>query len=449
MKRLLLPLALLLFLPQLAAAAPLDFVRFDPTIVRENEPFDIMIGGVWPTGASPRSATTRIDGDRIRIQLDGSFNGPAIVVPWGERIRLGGLDRGIYTVEIASEGTALGGQGLIVLAQPFTVTPPFGAESDDVLIEGVPLLECQGPLICTPLEIRFGGNLATNLRFTAEGNVVARVPAGSGTVDVVVRQNTATYTVPAGFQYGEPGTFSPIHYERVLFPLTFAGPGAHGSQWRSENIVRNDAAVEAATVPLIWDDFSLIDQRVVLPIPPGGREQVPEQSTDGGTYLYIPRGLEKWFTYSSHIVDRSRSASDRGSELPVVRAEDTSAEIRLLDVPLRPLFRAHLRVYDFDTETPRNIRIVVTKEDGTNVLIERRISSTFECVNPPCFNPNPPYATIDLSAVPELADAGEVDISVRSDTNDARLWAFVSVSNNITQHVTMYTPQHDTPEVVR
>ncbi|MEA2462785.1 MAG: hypothetical protein QOJ98_532, partial [Acidobacteriota bacterium] len=234
-----------------------------------------------------------------------------------------------------------------------------------------------------------------------------------------------------------------------LFPLTFAGPGAHGSQWRSENIIRNDAAVEVATVPLIWDGYSVPEVILLTPIPVGQRAAMPEEPEDGGLYLYVPRGLEKWLTYSSHIVDRSRSQSDRGSELPVVRAEDTSAEIRLPDIPLRPLFRAHLRVYDFDTETPRNIRIVVTKEDGTNVFISRRIFSTFECVNPPCFNPRPPYATIDLSAIPELADAGEVDISVRSETNDARLWAFVSVSNNNTQHVTMYTPQHDTPEVVR
>ena len=442
-------LALLLFLPRPAAGAPLEFVRFDPVIVRENEPFDILIGGVWPTGAYPRSATTRIDGDRILIRLGASFNGPAIVVPWGERIRLSGLARGVYTVEIAAEDIDLGGAGLIVLAQPFTVTPPFGSEGTDVLIEGVAVLECQGPLICTPLEIRFGGNLATNLRFTMDGNIIARVPAGSGQVDVVVRQNTATYTLPAGFRYGEAGTFSPIHYERVLFPLTFAGPGAHGSLWRSENIVRNDAAVEAATVPLIVPELTTHPDPLMNPIGPGRRGVMPELPTDGGTYLYIPRGLEKWFTYSSHIVDRSRSASDRGSELPVVRAEDTSAEIRLPDIPLRPLFRAHLRVYDFDAETPRNIRVTVTKEDGTRVFIDRRISSTFECLNPPCFNPNPPYATIDLSGVPELANAGEVEISVRAETNDARLWAFVSVSNNNTQHVTMYTPQHDTPEVVR
>ncbi len=434
MKRLLFALGVLLFLPQLASAAPLDFVRFDPAIVRENEPFDVLMGGVWPTGAYPRSAAVRIEGDQILVRLDASFDGPAVVVPWGERIRLGGMQRGVYTVKVVAEGVEVGDQALVVLDQPFSATPPFGSELTEVLIEGVQLLECQGPLICTPLEIRFGDNLATNVRITLEGNIVVRAPAGNGIVDIVIRQNTAMYTLPAGFRYGEAGSFDPVHYERVLFPLTFAGPGAHGSLWRSENIVRNDAAVEAATV---------------LPIPPRGRVLVPEQPTDGGTYLYIPRGLEKWFTYSSHIVDRSRSASDRGSELPVVRAEDTSAEIRLIDVPLRPLFRAHLRVYDFDTETPRNIRILVTKEDGTNVLIERRISSTFECVNPPCFNPNPPYASIDLSAVPELANAGEVDISVRSGTNDARLWAFVSVSNNNTQHVTMYTPQHDTPEVVR
>ena len=137
MKRLLLALGLLLFLPQLAAAAPLDFVRFDPAIVRENEPFDILMGGVWPTGAYPRSAVTRIEGDEILVRLDASFRGPAIVVPWGERIRLGGLQRGVYTVKIVAEGVDVGDQALVVLAQPFSVMPPFGAALTDVLIEGV------------------------------------------------------------------------------------------------------------------------------------------------------------------------------------------------------------------------------------------------------------------------------------------------------------------------
>lgn len=448
MKRLLPVLGLLLLLPQFAAAAPLDFIRFDPTVVRENEPFDILMGGLWPSGAYPHSATTRIEGNRIIVRLDGRSDGPPIVVPWGERIRLSGLQRGVYTVEVVAEDMEVGEQALVVLARPFSVTPPFGEVRTAVLIEGVALHVCEDPP-CPPVEVQFGANKSSSVTVTDDGDILATVPAGTGLVDVVVRQNLATYTLPMGFQYGASGSFEPVHYERVLFPLTFAGPGAHGSQWRSENIVRNDAPVEAATVPLIWGGFPVPDFTLPTPLPPGLRELMPEEPEDGGMFLYVPRGLEKWLTYSSHIVDRSRSASDRGSELPVVRVEDTSAEIRLIDVPLVPLYRAHLRVYDFDTGTPRNIRVVVTKEDGTTVSVHRRIFSTFECVNPPCFDPRPPYATIDLSAIPELANAGEVDLSVRSDTNDARLWAFVSVSNNNTQHVTMYTPQHDTPEVVR
>jgi hypothetical protein len=449
MKRLLVMLAVLFLIPQLAAAASLDFVRFDPPIVRENEPFDLLMGGLWPTGAYPRSAVARVAGDKINVTLDGSFNGPAVVVPWGERIRLGGMRPGTYTVVVMAGGVLVGEQSLVVAAQPFTVAPSFGTSGTAVLFEGVPLSECAGPLLCSPLEIRFGATQATSVHVTEEGNLLVQVPPGTGTVNVVVRQNLATYTLPAGFQYVEPTQASASHYERVLFPLTFAGPGAHGSAWRSENIVRNDAVVDASTVPLIWDGFSVPEAQFLTAIPAGERAGMPEQEQDGGSYLYVPRGLEKWLTYSSHIVDRSRSDSDRGSELPVVRAEDTSAEIRLPDIPLRPLYRAHLRVYDFDTGAPRNIRIVVTKEDGTNVFIDRRIFSTFECVTEPCFAPAPPYAIVELSAIPELANAGDVDISVRSETNDARLWAFVSVSNNTTQHVTMYTPQHDTPEVVR
>lgn len=445
MKRLLIASALLLLCPALAFAQefeqPIDFIRFDPATVRENEPFEILIGGLWPSGVRPSGPKVTIEDDRILIKMGASTEGPLAVEKWGERIRLGGLPAGNYRVEV--DVTAESDNTFLTIApKPFTLLPSYTLAGEDVLIEGVPLRSCTGPLICGPVRVFFGSNEATNVRLPGDGTILVRVPAGSGRVDVRVRNGDGTESVlPDSFTYttvnGDPSQF-----DRVLIPMTFAGPGAHGSLWRSETIIRNDSRVTIDVEPLLPDNTSSIAA--------GARARMRELPLDVGGYLYVSRDADKWLTYSSHIADRSRSAIDRGSELPIVRAEDTSADIRLLDIPLRPLYRAKLRIYDFDSVRPHFVTIDIVKEDGTRVQVERQLPGNVlgPCAGP-CFPHHPAYATVDLSSIPELANAGDVDISVRAETNDARLWAFVSVSNNQTQHVTMYTPQHKGGEVVR
>jgi hypothetical protein len=42
---------------------------------------------------------------------------------------------------------------------------------------------------------------------------------------------------------------------------------------------------------------------------------------------------------------------------------------------------------------------------------------------------------------PGLSGAGNVRLEITLDSPDQRLWAFVSVTNNVTQRVTIVTPQ--------
>jgi len=89
----------------------------------------------------------------------------------------------------------------------------------------------------------------------------------------------------------------------------------------------------------------------------------------------------------------------------------------------------------------------VKKSDGT-------LTGTFvvtklpPCTAPPCTMYRAPFAAVDLASIPGIGDDGDVDITISAETHDARLWAFVTVSNNETQRVTLFTPQHATPEVM-
>ncbi len=174
---------------------------------------------------------------------------------------------------------------------------------------------------------------------------------------------------------------------------------------------------------------------------------VPEETRDGGMFLYVPRGAEGYLAYSSHIVDRSRSTTDRGAEVPVVRAKDTAAVLHLPHVPVDPLFRARLRIYDFDAIDGRWVRVTARADDGTVHTLDTRLSAdNIACISLlPCLQPWPAFASIDISSIGSLRQKRVADLRVESLERDGRLWAFVSVTNNDTQRVTLHTPQHASP----
>ena len=421
---------LLVLLFSLPLFAQDSFVA-DPPRPYEGEAVAVRIGGFWPSGAPPHAPHVSIEGNVITIDLQASLSGATVMTPWGERVRLGRLPGGTYTVLVRNPELPPSSHTLVVHERPFVVAPRSGGFGTEVMLEGVffedcPLVECEG------LSVTFGGVASPAVEVTTSGTIVAAVPPGSGEVDVTVRIEDDAITFPAGFRYGEP---MEDDFVRVLFPVTFAGPGAHGSEWRSLNMVRNDAPVAADTRPLIWEDRITPTIPIPAPIPPGERADMPQRNRDGGDFLRVPRGMEHHFSYASHAVDLSRSDSDRGTEIQVVQDEDTAALVRILDVPLTESYRAMLRIFNLDLANGRLIEIAVRREGALVRYVYATLSNAAE---------QPSFAAVDLSAIPELRGAGTVDLSIRPatfSTNDARLWAFVTVTNNETQHVTTYSPQ--------
>lgn len=431
-------------------AAPIASARilFDPPRVHENEAFDILIRSTSPNSPGPGAPNLRLAPGQITVELmrgDGILTSPA---EWGERVRVDGMPAGTYEVVFRSLDRVWERTTLVVHRRPFTVLPPFGDHGTPVLIEGV-RTTC-APQPCTP-NVRFGDRVASEVEVRSDGRILAvSTHDRVGPVDVSVEINGITHTLTGGFtgtSFGDPPDLSLM--EKVLLPLNFRGNGAHGAEWRTHTTMRNDSPLYVATEPLFYEGMILPDLPGVLPLEPGSRGGFSEEQVEGGVYLFVPRGLETWLTYKSHILDRSRSATDRGTELPVVRVEDTSSVIRLIDIPLRPLFRSRLRLYDFDTFESREIDVQIARPDGT--LLHHTVLRTHvpACVTPPCTAYRAPFAALELSSIPGLADAGLVDVTIRAETNDARLWAFVSASNNDTQRVTLYTPQHKTPGAAR
>ena len=435
-----LPVLLLLSAQSLHAAV--GYVFPEPPQPRAGDQVEIAFGGSWPAVGVPRAPVVTVAGTTITIDLHAESPGPISVVDeWGERVSLGRLDAGSYTLVFRVNGQEQHRETLVVADAPFRIAPSFGTEGTEVLIEGA--LSASACTADPCVAVKFGNVAATAVSITNDAGIVAVVPAGaSGLVDVSVTVSGGpTLVYEDGFRYanGFEGD-----YERVLFPVNFTGRGAHGSEWHSDIVVRNDGPVTVETVPLFWADPAIPVIPIPEPIRAGGRGQFPERETDGGAFLHVPRGLERHLSYSLHAVDRSRSDVDLGTEIPVVHAEDTAPLIRIVNVPLDGRFRATLRVYDFDLRNGRRVSITAHKADGTTHTLNTTLVGVPVCPVAPCFADRPASSVIDLSAVEGLRDAGRVDLFLSAEENDARIWGFVSVTNNETQHVTAFSPQHDT-----
>jgi hypothetical protein len=312
------------------------------------------------------------------------------------------------------------------------------------VIRGVHVVACAAEP-CQP--IRFGGVPATDVRNEGWGVVSVTVPPHvPGVVDVTVQESTGVVTLPGGFRYGGPDYFT--DFERVLFPVNFTSSGANGSEWHTEIVVQNNAPVTLDTSPrtFVHPDPPLLP--IPTPLAPGAKGFVPEEGRDGGMFFYAPRGAERYLAYSSRIFDSSRSTTDRGTEVPVVRARDTAAVLHLPNVPVDPLFRARLRIYDFDSVDGREVTVTATADDGTVHTFGTRLSADNISCFPalPCLEPAPAFASIDVSSIGSLRQKRIADLRIEAYERDARLWAFVSVTNNETQRVTVHTPQHASPE---
>jgi hypothetical protein len=302
--------------------------------------------------------------------------------------------------------------------------------------------DCFG-LPCTPPAVTFGGVPARSVVVEPDGSIVAVTPQHDpGLVDVAVTDRDVTTTASSAYLFPTSDADLTSESERVLFLSVFAGPGAHGSDWTSDNFVRNDSPIQVRTIPpLVTDSVCTLgcaprDQE------PGEEARLPHFSRDGGMFLFVPRGVESLFSYSSHIVDRSRRQTDAGTEMHVVHESEGGPSLTLLNVPLAAESRQTLRIFDLDA-VERPVLVEVRLQGGSQlVTLFPTLANRIVCVTTPCYPEHPTFTTINLDGLASLQDAGTATIVIRSRTNEARLWAYVSVTHNDTQHVTTVTPQH-------
>jgi hypothetical protein len=296
-------------------------------------------------------------------------------------------------------------------------------------------------VICSPPfvnpNVLVGGAYAKDVRVYSSTLIGATLPPlMPGTFDVSIVQWDGSDHLPNALTItGTAGE----GFERVLFPVM--GPpvfGNFGSEFRTFARVWN-----AGSEPLdIWgeDTTCLLITPVLDPMKSPARLQ-PRAETEnellsacatGARVFYIPAGRGDDLVANLRVTDVSRFETTFGTEIPVVRENEMKTDfLALPGIPVGPGFRNTLRIYAFTDE-----ELVLDVKVGGITQPVRLVPGT---------NPfEPAYAM--FTAFPESLPAGMTTTRVEISNPDHEaehpgFWAFVTVTNNETQHITTITPQ--------
>ena len=241
-------------------------------------------------------------------------------------------------------------------------------------------------------------------------------------------------------------------YEKILLPIRPARIlGAFGSEWVTQVAITN-LGQSPISVPHYRGNCGVPCPNAP-PIPPGVTVFIYDSlsSEVPGYFIAVERGRFKDLAITLRTEDVSRRNETWGTVLPVV-TEKALFESRfgLDDVPLDPQFRSTLRIYDFDGATPGAVRVRFFRVNPLRaypfdsspdaLLLERELNFTVP-FSGGGVGGHPAYTEIQLWREPGLINAGRVRIEIEGLDGLKEYWAFVSVTHNETQHVTVVSPE--------
>jgi hypothetical protein len=238
------------------------------------------------------------------------------------------------------------------------------------------------------------------------------------------------------------------NYERMLLPLVVPVeegiPGAEGSRWRTFLVGRNESdefvhVTQAPdnTCPVLCPPQTAQPRSSFVP------DIFPSPSVPAA-FVYIEAKNSSDVYLQLRAQDLSRQAATWGTEIPIVREQDFRAtSFQLLDIPVTPEFRQTLRIYGWGLDNGAPVRVRVFSQEGQTLYAERTLWLEGGTGDSQHLATVPSFAQI-LHLGAELLSAGPVSrvrVEVTPAREGLRVWAFVSVTNNATQHVTTVTPQ--------
>lgn len=239
--------------------------------------------------------------------------------------------------------------------------------------------------------------------------------------------------------------------ETVLVPVRVSAPvpGAFGSLWTSTLLIRNNGAE-----PVMVNGDNGYCSGLLCP----GSRTVPPYATveaqafggghGPGALLSAPPEQVQNLSFILRIRDLSRQELTWGTEIPVVRDHELRTRITLVGVPVADRFRNMLRIYQPEIANEGaavTVRVYAIddlrdSEKPPDSLLGEAVIRLSQ-LSPNRAWASPGYAEVpDLASLVDLEGASLLALEIEAMEADQRVWAFVSVTNNETQHVTTVTP---------
>lgn len=237
-------------------------------------------------------------------------------------------------------------------------------------------------------------------------------------------------------------------FERVLLPLVVSGeplPGAHGSSWMTFVSAHNAGSTAYRIKP--GRIFDMPGENAWY-ITPGASQSFAPITLYAAQplFLYVRaeggNGTNNFVHFQLRAQDLSRQLLTWGTEIPVIREKDVFTSVaQLLSVPTDDRFRVALRVIDYDIVANRKIHYRIFDFASAAALAEGDLTLTTAAdAQYPEFMPGWGGFLDLIGAHPQLRAAETLRIELTPEPG-LRYWAFVSVTNNETQHITLITPE--------
>ena len=316
-----------------------------------------------------------------------------------------------------SSGPVTGGTTVVIRGSGFDTTCP------------------PAPLPCGRTAVFFGSIEAASFRVIDASTIEAVTsPQFPGVVSVGVALPKDAASLKSAFTY--TGEIADA-FEPLLLPLYVPGTaGAFGSFFLTELTVWGTTATPVPVyglgnpcaqggIDLCLDPPVFVTTlRRDIPPAPGFRT-----FGDPGLLPWIPKRESELMAATLRVRDLSRASQDWGTALPLVRERDFRAgPIALLNVPMTSGFRDTLRIYSLDRDVSVHVRLL--RFDGSWAreldLDLRNGGDMF----------HPAYAQAGDFPVEPYS----ILFDIQPNTAGKRIWAFVSITHNETQHVTIVTP---------
>lgn len=397
------------------------------------------LGGCY--GADPSVTVTGKAINFVVRDMPGIAGCVSAFVPYPLTFTFGPLPPGTY--DLQSYGQTF--TRLVVReATPFTVSPFAVPVTGGTLVRlergGV-----QWPGFPRDTTVKVGNQLV-KVEWPSDRLAFTAPPAPAGAVDITVdsryyndpRPNL--YTAHSALIYYDPA--QPPNQsiaEPVLFPIAFDGPGAYGSQWRTENSLRRFSPTPAYGVPVFFRppcDGCATELPGKLTLPPMNR---PE-----GFLVWVLRGSEQYLAATSRIRDVSRSESTAGVAVPVARGEDFRSSFVLPDVPIEPGSRAVLRLWSLENAPSVEVYVegFIPLGGGSTLQVFKRITLARVSDQEMLFASSADFLATPFASPPGIppGTTSKVDLTIRSALGLQTFWPMVSVTNNQTQQVTIVAP---------